>query len=123
MGVQGEAAAYETLKKLSQSRQATEFVTALILNYLAAEAGKKNSAGLQNRNDSAAIKGERNIQVPTKGQEANIFAEAEKSGGTQPENNGYATQAGVQSESKDVGVKSSEVSQEGLAAAMEIFGF
>lgn len=33
-----EAAAYETLKKLSQSRKATEFITSLVIQYLADEA-------------------------------------------------------------------------------------
>lgn len=38
MGVHSEAAAYETLKKLSQSRKATEFITSLVIQYLADEA-------------------------------------------------------------------------------------
>lgn len=41
MGVHSEAAAYETLKKLTQSRKATEFITSLIMQYLVDEATVK----------------------------------------------------------------------------------
>lgn len=122
--MQGEAAAYETLKKLSQSRQATEFVTALILNHLAAEAGQKNGVGLQNRNDSPVIKDAGNIQAQSKGQGTNAFIEEDRAGITKPEvKHEYTTQTSIPDERKDVSEKPSEVSQEGLAAAMEIFGF
>lgn len=123
LGVQSEAAAYETLKKLSQARRATEFVTTLILDHLAAEAGKAKNAK------------ERTVHIEPQESERLLGAyepgESTSSGvgftPTQEESSPMAP-AAVPQNAEDTPVSSdtqnkNKVSQEGIAAAMEIFGF
>lgn len=123
LGVQSEAAAYETLKKLSQARRATEFVTTLILDHLAAEAGKNKNAkdhtGYPEIQESERF-------VITHGPDESTSSNGDSM--SHQEETPSMAPAVVPKPIEDTPVsndtqKENEVSQEGIAAAMEIFGF
>lgn len=129
-GIQSEAAAFEILKKLSQSRKATEFVTSLIIAYLANE-----TKGKENTEVSAATF----VTMPTPPSETieqNTLAVPSKKElpiAESPVIIGHENRQQLKLQTTDITASDetgendpagdAEVSQEGIAAAMAIFGF
>lgn len=132
MGVHSEAAAYETLKKLSQSRKATEFITSLIMQYLVDDAkvvapGKKEDA------DQHVVTPTRKMPEDVRSGSAQENQAVISKQNEASEDVAFHSEAQSDITNKQMPVLSSDTSQEdetrsgvsmkGIEDAMAIFGF
>lgn len=133
MGVHSEAAAYETLKKLSQSRKATEFITSLIMQYLVDDAkvipgeskGSKNSDAVQPQTVTTPslpnqLQKKQAVISPQNEPSGDAILHSEKHGDTS--DTSMQTLAPSNDSSQEAEV-SPGVSMKGIEDAMAIFGF